>query len=421
MVRDERRGKLGTLAGNPDLERTLIGHAYRGIRVQFLLRGVLVVFIVLVVILVPQGRERGASYLIAILYVVATAFLLVLTRRAQDWLVRYIWLALYIDVAALGSLTVLVGVTASESWSSDILLNGFFLLPLMAATQLRPWVCLSVCVPTTAVYLFCSVVTRVANDEPWVSLWLRVGVFAGFAAGCVLLSSVQQSRVLTIGSLVVQRGSLLAEIMGIETRERQGLAEQLHDGALQYVLAAQQDLTDARDRGDAESFARLDHALSQSSQLLRTTVAGLHPAVLEAAGLRRAVEELAAGFAARGGVVVDVDAGQWPDGVKTSADGLLYSTARELLGNVLKHANASRVRVTLALRESTAYLTVSDDGVGLPDGVLAARLAEGHIGIASHGTRLEAAGGTLRLLAGDPHGTTAEAAVPAVVLPAAAP
>jgi two-component system NarL family sensor kinase len=418
MAQRAKRPRLADLAAQPQLVRVLIDHAYRGVRVQLVLRGALVVFLGLTVILAPPVRHTVASDVIAAVYAAwYLALLPVLLRlRSRIWPVRYLWLTLYVDVLVIGALVVLAGDSAEQSWTSDILVNGFFLLPVMAATQLRPWVGVSVCAPALAVYLFASIVARTANEEPWSSIGLRTGVFAAVAVGCVLLSRVQQSRVLTIGTLVTDRGALLAEIMGIEKREREELAEQLHDGALQYVLAARHDLADARDYGDPESFDRLDRALSESSQLLRATVTGLHPAVLEQAGLRLAVEELAAGFAARGAFTVEVDADQWPSGTTTSADGLLYATARELLGNVLKHAEATRVRITLALREGTGSLTVSDDGRGLPEGsledTLDARLAAGHIGIASRRIRLEAAGGTLRLYAGESGGTTAEARVP---------
>lgn len=413
MAHEQRRGALGELVGNPELAHVLVDHAYRGIRVQFVLRGVLVVFIVLVVILVPVSPTPWAGYLIAALYLLATVALLIVTRRAKAWLVRYIWLALYIDVIALGSLSVLSGAMHAESWGADILLNGFFLLPLMAATQLLPWVCVSVCIPAMVAYLFCSIVTRVANDEPWTSLWLRAGVFAGLAVGCILLCRVEQSRVLTIGSLVFQRGTLLAQMVGIESRERQALAEHLHDGALQYVLAARHDVVDARDTGRADSFVRLEHALDESAHLLRTTVTGLHPAVLAQSGLRFAIEDLAARLAARGAFTVTADTELWPSGVKTSADDLLYATARELVRNVLAHAAASHVQITLALRDGTGCLTVSDDGRGFSAEVLDERLAAGHVGIASRRIRLEAAGGSLVLRAGEPRGTTAEASAPA--------
>lgn len=411
---DTRRDELGELASSAELGAVLIDHAYRGIRVQFALRAVLVLFIVLVVILVPIEPAGALGQAIAVLYLLSTVTLVIVTRRTKVWLVRYIWLALYIDVIALASLCILAGAVHAEGWTADILLNGFFLLPVMATTQLRPWVCVSICAPASAAYVFCSIVTRVANDEPWTSLWLRTGVFAGLAVGCVLLCRLQQTRVLTIGALVSQRGTLLAQMVGIESRERQALAEHLHDGALQYVLAARHDLSDARQTANVESFERLEHALNESAQLLRTTVTGLHPAVLAQSGLRAAVEELAARLTARGVFTATVDAGRWPDGAKTSADDLLYATARELVRNVITHAAAAHVQIILELRDGTGRLVVSDDGRGIPGEVLNERLAVGHIGIASRRIRLEAAGGSLVLHSGEHGGTRVEASVPAV-------
>ena len=74
------------------------------------------------------------------------------------------------------------------------------------------------------------------------------------------------------------------------------LAEELHDGALQYVLAARQDLEDIRPKDGAESFDRVDYALRESTTLLRSKVTQLHPAVLEQLGLRRADRRTGARF-----------------------------------------------------------------------------------------------------------------------------
>ena len=118
----------------------------------------------------------------------------------------------------------------------------------------------------------------------------------------------------TIGRLAQARSALLAELTGLEERERRALSEHLHDGALQYVLAARFDLDDARETGDPAAFDRLEQALAESSRLLRSTVAELHPAVLARAGLPSALRDLAAAAAARGGLAVDVDAEGWPHG-----------------------------------------------------------------------------------------------------------
>ena len=74
----------------------------------------------------------------------------------------------------------------------------------------------------------------------------------------------------------------------------------------------------------------------------------------------------------------------------------LYSPIREFVGNVVKRAPASSVVVTLHRFEATAVVTVVDNGVGLDPGVLASRLARGHIGLNARRFRLEAAGGVLQ-------------------------
>ena len=188
----------------------------------------------------------------------------------------------------------------------------------------------------------------------------------GVGAACVALSWIQRSRVTTIGRLVAARTELLAELTDLERRERRELSEQLHDGALQYVLAARQDLDEARDTGAPEAFDRLEQALLESSRLLRSTVAELHPAVLERAGLPAAVRDLVASAAARGGFAATLDLDGWPADRRTPVDGLLYRTARELLGNVVKHAagHARRGRLSRCV-DGHARLTVTDDGVGV--------------------------------------------------------
>ncbi len=405
--------QLVDLAGDRSIYDVLLEHAYRGVRVQLILRAVLVAFVVLVVVFVPPAHDRTSCYLIASCYGAWSIAVGLLTRRGGEAPVRFIWLALFADVVALAALSLVAGNSAQESWTADLVINGFFLIPMLAATQLRPWVCTVVVVPTVGVYLASSAASRQANiDEPWASILLRTGVLAGLSLGCVLLSYVQRSRVLTIGALVSDRSQLLAEMVSIEDRERRDLAENLHDGALQYVLAARQDLDDARD-GDAESFERIDHALRESSQLLRTTMTELHPAVLEQAGLAAALRDLIRAAQARGGFEVELDASGWGDGVRTSADALLFATARELLNNVVKHADATAVRITLRFDGQVAALQIADNGRGLADGVLERRLAEGHIGLASRRVRLEAAGGRLALYPADPTGTVADVELPA--------
>jgi two-component system NarL family sensor kinase len=338
------------------------------------------------------------------------------TRRGGLAVLRLGWLALFGDLAGLVALTLLAGRSAEQSWTLDVVVDGFFLLPLLAATQLRPLVCAAVVAPTGAAYLAAGLATHVANGEPPASVLVRTVALVGLAAGAVALSAVQRSRVLTIGGLVGDRARLLTDLVDLEGRQRRQLSEQLHDGALQYVLAARMDLDDVRedlrDGADPAAVERVDQALARSAELLRTTVGELYPALLERAGLPSALHQAVTSAADRGGLVATLDDSGWPAGARTPADPLVYTTARELLANVVRHAQARTVRVVLALTDGRVRLTVADDGVGIPAGELDRKLADGHIGVASHRARVAAAGGELELHRGRDGGTVAALSVP---------
>ena len=395
-----------------EVDAVALQHARRGVALQVALRWVLVGFVALTVIAVPPPRFLGVCAAIAGGYALWALAVALWTRRRHPAAARMAWLALLVDVVVLGVLTLLTGVATPQSWTSDVFTTGFLLIPVLAATQLRVWVCTAVVVPTAAVYFLAAVATREANVEPWTSLLLRTLVIVGVALGCVGLSRIQRSRVRTIGRLAQARSGLLAELTGLEERERRALSENLHDGALQYVLAARFDLDDARETGDPAAFDRLEQALAESTRLLRSTVAELHPAVLARAGLPSALRDLATAAAARGGLAVTVDAEGWPAGERTEADPLLYRTAAELLNNVVKHAQAASAVVTLELADGTARLVVADDGVGTPENAAGGALRRGHIGLASHTLRIDAAGGRFTSAANPPHGTVVTVELP---------
>ena len=408
--------RLQDLAASDELRTMLLDHAHRGVRVQTILRLCLAALIAGTVLLEPPVSYRLACQIIAAGYVLWAVAAAGIAARGGEGPVRYMWLALFGDLVVVTSLTI-VAALSPTNWTADILVFAFFLIPVLAATQLRPWLCAAVCLPTVLLYFVVGVIGRVPNgNEPWSSITLRTLVLAAVSVGAAYLSRVQRSRVLTVGSLALQRSNLVNELVELEQRERRELSEALHDGALQYVLAARMDLEDL---DPSATVDRLDEALGAAVKLLRSTVYELHPAVLERNGVRPALGELVTSSAGRGGFSVRIEADGWPAGLRTDADALLFATARELLTNVVKHAHAHQVVLILRHAEGRAYLAVSDDGVGVSDEQLHRQLAAGHIGLTSRRARIEAAGGRFVVSAGAPTGTTVEVDVPAHALPAA--
>lgn len=402
------------LGDSPDLRKILVDHEYHGLRLQLAVRGLLVVFVALTLFFVPPFKYATICDAILVWYAIWAAGVAVWMRRGGRARVDFSWVPLFVDLAVVAVLTLVTG-TAGQSWTANILANALFMIPLLACTQLRPAVCAAVVIPTVAVFLVSSSLTMASNSEPWESVLLSTMALAGLGGGAIALSWIQRSRIHTIGALAQDRTDLLADLMNLEERERQALSEQLHDGALQYVLAARQDVAEVRS-GHQDALDRIDQALSKSSKLLRSTAAELHPAVLERIGLVPALRDLAKSASARGGFAYEVNTDHWPDHLRTTVDFMLFSAARELLTNTVKHAHAKFVFVVLQWTGECAVLGISDDGVGIAEEIRARSLSEGHIGLASQELRIAAAGGALLIQRGPEAGTTARIELPATLV-----
>ena len=105
--------------------------------------------------------------------------------------------------------------------------------------------------------------------SPSLTSLLRTLLLAAVGLGATCCSRLQRTRVETIAHLLAERNILLGELVSLQQREQRELAETLHDGALQYVLAARQELDDAVD-GDQEAADRIDQALGEAGRLLRS-------------------------------------------------------------------------------------------------------------------------------------------------------
>ena len=206
------------------------------------------------------------------------------------------------------------------------------------------------------------------------------------------ISAIQQRRMQSFADLIASRSTLLADVMTAEERERRQVAEALHDGALQTLLSARQDLRAAiGPKADLAGVARASELLNDVARELRQLTRELHPSVLEESGLEPAVRGLLATLAERTGAAVECSI-DYPRPHRE--DGMLYGLVRELLTNVARHAEATKVWLTLHARDATATLEVRDDGVGLDPAAASRRIAEGHIGLASQRSRVETFGGT---------------------------
>lgn len=312
-------------------------------------------------------------------------------------------------VIAAIDLGFLVALTHTSGGPFSQLRAAFFLLPVAAALVLPPRLTAAVGATSVIAYLAISLThPATADREGALDFELAQAFYLAWTGVVATVLSVALSqRTARIRALAASRGRLVAQALDAEDRERRQLAEALHDEAIQNLLAARQELDPGA--GDPPDLELARVGLDRTVAQLRDAVFELHPHLLEHAGLAAALRAVAAQQARRGGFEWSVDVAPAAEGV---ADQIVFSVARELMVNAVKHAGASRLDVAVRARNGGLELEVRDDGKGFDPA--AARLApgEGHIGLASSLERIEAVGGTFVIDAEPGRGATIRATVP---------
>jgi signal transduction histidine kinase len=170
---------------------------------------------------------------------------------------------------------------------------------------------------------------------------------------------------------------------GVDLRRR--LERDLHDGAQQRMLAVGIALQLAEQRlgsehAAAEMMGEARRELQAAIDELRELARGIHPPILTEQGLSAAVRALAR----RVSLPVTID-DALPHRLPPRVESAAYFVVSEALNNVVKHAQANKATVRLALIADRVRVEVVDDGVGGANFGHVGGADHGHVGGADHG------------------------------------
>lgn len=365
------------------------------LRIRSFLRLVLILLIALLIYQthVDHWLDEVFTGVLALYAVASVAWLFYLMRAPVKWWFRYA--SMFVDVAVVVILCIASGPGTISLYPI------FFLLPISVAFLDSPAITGALGLSASFGYLLAWAVyatrdQKMGNNIPAL-VYVQVGCLLWLTAAITALSYTLYRRRARVLALLDVRRRLITESMRADERHSRELSEQLHDGPLQNLLAARLDLDELRDNPTPEGFDRLDAALRETVGDLRNTVSTLHPQVLATVGLSGAVRDLAHRYEQRWGTPVGLDVDEVGE---PEAEALIHRAARELLANAHKHSQATHVDVTLHRRNGETVLVVADDGIGFDPEILARRVSEGHIGLASLVVAVESTGGSLDFGAG---------------------
>jgi signal transduction histidine kinase len=156
------------------------------------------------------------------------------------------------------------------------------------------------------------------------------------------------------------------------------------------------------------ALAELRELVVTALQDVRRLAVELRPAVLDDFGLVAALERLTEAFTEQTGIRVDFRSALGEKRLPPEVDTALYRVVQESLTNIVKHANAHSVSISLARRDSAVAAVIEDDGGGFDQRVV----REGGVGLLGMRERLALLDGRLEIETRPGAGTTLVAEVP---------
>jgi PAS domain S-box-containing protein len=210
-----------------------------------------------------------------------------------------------------------------------------------------------------------------------------------------------------------ERRKLAQLLESAQEEERRRIAADIHDDPIQVMSAVDmrlQLLLDHPSRVDAHGLSELAEDLRRAIDRLRNLLFELRPVALELEGLVPAIAMYAEHAGKETGWTWEISntlTSEPPDEARVT----LYRIAQEAIGNARKHADATRLDVSVATDGDGIRLAVADDGRGFD---VNAKPVPGHLGLSTIAERIQLAGGWFRIRSVPEGGTTVECWLPVV-------
>ncbi len=218
-----------------------------------------------------------------------------------------------------------------------------------------------------------------------------------------LLESEEQLRQLTI-------------YMDSKTEdEKKRIAEEIHDGLGQLLTGLKMDLQWISKKWPAESeilrnkFISMKNIIDSSIKEVQKLSIQLRPKMLDELGLLETMHWEADQFEEKTGIYCRVQFSPEEFEVEHERSSTIYRVFMELLTNVYRHANATKVHVKLEIKKNTYMLTFSDNGIGIKQEQIESKFSFGLISITE---RIHMWDGSIKIKGDHGKGTICEIIIP---------
>ncbi len=162
--------------------------------------------------------------------------------------------------------------------------------------------------------------------------------------------------------------ALTAQLTDSEDKERKRIAAGLHDSVVQSLTATRMKLSVAREDTAAEKtdhkLKELDDSIGKVIEEIRSLSFDLSSPMLHTIGLEQTIEWLAEKFSEERKIPVNFKDDEAKKPLTENIRNILFQAIRELLNNVVKHAEANQVTISIKKVDENIHIEIRDNGVG---------------------------------------------------------
>lgn len=244
----------------------------------------------------------------------------------------------------------------------------------------------------------------------WQTLWARIGAGV-FALGLVGISRSVQLRRLHRERL--RREEFSRRLIQSQEAERKRIAGELHDSLGQNLLVAKnqlylaQEMTAGADARIQPKLQQVAESVEAALQEARMISRQLRPFQLERLGLTKAISAMIRQTSESTRLPIQLRIESVDALLPAESEVMVYRILQEALSNVVKHADASQVRIAVERRKQHIRMTVADDGRGFPaDSLINGEDSSRGLGLTGFEERTRLLGGRFHCRTAPGQGTT---------------
>jgi signal transduction histidine kinase/ligand-binding sensor domain-containing protein len=253
---------------------------------------------------------------------------------------------------------------------------------------------------------------RIVVHPYFYQTWWFLSLAVGALAGTIWL--IAHYRLVQVRKIAEAKTAFSRQLITSQEAERKRIAAELHDGLGQSLLVIKnRTIIGKKLAQDSEKVAtqleEISKATGQALEEVRSIAYNLRPYHLERLGLRESIEAMIEKVREATGLEINARVALYDEVFSKDDEMTFYRVIQECLNNIIKHANATAVEISIVQTETEVTAQIQDNGRGF---AASADPASGGFGLIGLAERIRMLGGTHSISSEAGKGTTVTIRIP---------